>query len=444
MITLVKLICPLCGLDEYYEEPRSLIMHCFEEHDQVFPPRLRRVHDITRKKWNAKNIAKYPTAPVRLACLCCSLLFKERRELETHMCRDHIRLQVKKRIGKNKNADTWMVGDINVSALFRGIRDSNPNDPLSDDESDAQVFTSQSCNLSLAYGPHFPDSILYINAMNTYEDWPPDHFSPALLKAMRHDLLGTIQFQRTMTPSTAISIEDTLMAFRDDVMDGLEAEFQLIALARTVKGAERQVVLAIASLIPALKGRDAGRLPANQLMASHIHPFMQCFFAINRPQKSSCFHDNMTTENDGKKRSDYVVNICGQNRDTFPSCVGGGTDEGTSECLMTKATTVAGYSMKAIYEHHLDGILSFRTIDEIITFYYMTRRGGFLPFVELASVAIPTQKQSIMSLVSSLDDLVSVCVLHETIAKRDVVDGAPKPKSVPLKRPSSSSSMPSL
>ncbi|KAI8093717.1 uncharacterized protein BX664DRAFT_372559 [Halteromyces radiatus] len=64
--------------------------------------------------------------------------------------------------------------------------------------------------------------------------------------------------------------------YRHGIMDNLEARFALIALARTSTGLEQNAILAVESLLPAMKDFDLSHISEMHLTASYIHPLMQC------------------------------------------------------------------------------------------------------------------------------------------------------------------------
>ncbi|CAO3588339.1 unnamed protein product [Absidia cylindrospora] len=69
------------------------------------------------------------------------------------------------------------------------------------------------------------------------------------------------------------------------------------------------------------------------------------------------------------------------------------------------------FALDAIEKYHLNGVPCFQTSGPSTTFYYMLSPRGF----RVASVTIPVVKNDILSIASSLDELVSVTALHNGI-----------------------------
>ncbi|ORE03605.1 hypothetical protein BCV72DRAFT_244238 [Rhizopus microsporus var. microsporus] len=83
-----------------------------------------------------------------------------------------------------------------------------------------------------------------------------------------------------MNAETSTRIKDTLLAYRSDEIDGPKTRHDLISLAEKLTDPERNVVLAVESLIPVMTDVDLRTISENHLAASYVHPVMQSLFSI--------------------------------------------------------------------------------------------------------------------------------------------------------------------
>ncbi|KAI9265696.1 hypothetical protein EDC94DRAFT_498436, partial [Helicostylum pulchrum] len=69
------------------------------------------------------------------------------------------------------------------------------------------------------------------------------------------------------------------------------------------------------------------------------------------------------------------------------------------------------FRKKALEIYSLTVVLLFPTIGTRITSYCLTRKSGFLNFIEVASITISSTKRDVVTLISFLDDMLTVTCL---------------------------------
>lgn len=155
----------------------------------------------------------------------------------------------------------------------------------------------------------------------------------------------------------------------------------------------------------------------NHLAASYIHPLIKSLFSIACNNKvSHCSNTLPEADDTTGKRPNYIVDVYKQYQYAYPSCFG--------EIKIEKANYVlkvfdfyrlAVFGRHAIENHNLNGIICFQTIGSLVTFYYMLPRADFFIFLEVTSIKIPMVKRDIVSIITHLDDMLSLVCLHELV-----------------------------
>ncbi|KAG0757004.1 hypothetical protein G6F57_002552 [Rhizopus arrhizus] len=234
---------------------------------------------------------------------------------------------------------------------------------------------------------------------------------------MHRQLLQELNARKVMNAETSTRIKDTLLAYRSDEIDGLKTRHDLISLAEKSTGQERNVVLAVESLIPAMADVDLRTISENHLAASYIHPVMQSLFSIACNNKvSHCSNTLPEVDDTTGKRPDYIVDVYERYQYAYSSCFGEIKIEKANETLkVLDFYRLAIFGRNAIESHNLNGIICFQTIGSLVTFYYMLPRADFFIFLEVTSIKIPLVKRDIVSIITHLDDMLSLVCLHELV-----------------------------
>ncbi|KAI8384255.1 uncharacterized protein BYT42DRAFT_611973 [Radiomyces spectabilis] len=135
--------------------------------------------------------------------------------------------------------------------------------------------------------------------------------------------------------------------------------------------AERNVVLAIESLFPALKDLDIGHLRESELAASFVHPLIQALLAYDTEDKAARY---------------YEVMMYDRYQPSYRTCFGELKGEGSSVTL-----SIVGF-------YRLGVFAKLEMVSSNLT-------GNFQPFTT------PKTKNDIMTMTSILDDLLQDCRL---------------------------------
>lgn len=137
------------------------------------------------------------------------------------------------------------------------------------------------------------------------------------------------------------------------------------------------------------------------------------------------------------KRPDYIVDVYERYQYAYSSCFGEIKIEKANETLkVLDFYRLAIFGRNAIESHNLNGIICFQTIGNgptvlkmslftlilcscylgsLVTFYYMLPRADFFIFLEVTSIKIPLVKRDIVSIITHLDDMLSLVCLHELV-----------------------------
>ncbi|KAG1521016.1 hypothetical protein G6F46_004969 [Rhizopus delemar] len=206
-------------------------------------------------------------------------------------------------------------------------------------------------------------------------------------------------------------------AYRSDEIDGLKTRCDLISLAEKSTDPERNVVLAVESLIPAMIDVDLCTISENHLAASYVHPVMQSLFSTACNNKVSHCSNTLPEVDDATgKRPDYIVDVYERYQYAYSSCFGEIKIEKANDTLkVLDFYRLAIFGRNAIESHNLNGIICFQTIGSLVTFYYMLPRADFFIFLEVTSIKIPLVKRDIVSIITHLDDMLSLVCLYELI-----------------------------
>lgn len=202
----------------------------------------------------------------------------------------------------------------------------------------------------------------------------------------------------------------------------------------TKDGAERNVVLAIEALFPALKDLGIGHLRESELAASFIHPLIQALLSYENDDKvARCTNTLPDNDTDVSRRPDYEVMMYEQYQPSYRTCFGEIKGEGSSDTLSIMDFYRLGVFAKLeMVSSNVNGVLCFQALGTSITFYTMIHTNSSIyAFVELAAITIPKTKNSIMLMSSILDDLYKIATYHRTLVKSQIPNT--KHRTLPFK-----------
>lgn len=139
-------------------------------------------------------------------------------------------------------------------------------------------------------------------------------FFPSLLKAAHQTIVNSLTLPDSLNVNLYMDIKTIIRDYHENKINNLLARrFFFIRLAMTKDGAERNVILAIEALFPALKDLDIGHLRELGLAAPFIHPLIQALLSYENVDKiarcANALPDNGTDVN---QRPDYEVMVYGR------------------------------------------------------------------------------------------------------------------------------------
>ncbi|ORE05497.1 hypothetical protein BCV72DRAFT_330837 [Rhizopus microsporus var. microsporus] len=132
----------------------------------------------------------------------------------------------------------------------------------------------------------------------------------------------------------------------------------------TKGGAERNVVLAIEALFPALKDLDIGHLRESEFAASFIHPLVQALLSCENDDKvARCTNTLPDNGTDVNRRSDYKVMMYDQYQPSYRTCFRGIKGEGSSDTLSIMNFYRLGVFAKLeMVSSNINGVLCFQAL----------------------------------------------------------------------------------
>ncbi|CEI96186.1 hypothetical protein RMCBS344292_10352 [Rhizopus microsporus] len=411
MVTLLKRVCPYCDDPESFQENRNTVKHVLSEHKKFLTPRPKAMqNEPGDKPLNQKNQELYPKAPVKLACPGCNESFNDKTALKIHV--DLLHIVFTERNQTSACPEDWIISGVNVSKRFQQFRDHclrNGSDCLDIDRYFNQLL-AMSC-------------IFVVQERNMYASVPEQFFSAALLHDIHKQLVKELEIEKVVDPELTATIKKILKDFRSDKVNKLKARLALLNLAdQQEEDPERNVVLAVESLLPAMKDVDLRQISEMHLSATYVHPLVQCLLANDAETVAHCSNTMMEKNSENDKRPDYIADVYHRYNFSHSSSFGEiKVDNAPDTRKVLDFYRLAIFGKGAIEKHSLSGIVTFQVIGTSVTFYYMTLRGGFFIKMEVASIEIPTAKRDIVSISSYLDELFTIICLHKTVNKTDNV-----------------------
>ncbi|KAI9033562.1 hypothetical protein CLU79DRAFT_829947 [Phycomyces nitens] len=96
----------------------------------------------------------------------------------------------------------------------------------------------------------------------------------------------------------------------------------LLTLAEKSNALQRNVILSIEAILPAIKDLDINDVNESELTSSFIHPFIQGLFAVDHEDRVARCANVVIAYDDQGKRPDYVVDVYKGYTRQFRSCIG--------------------------------------------------------------------------------------------------------------------------
>ncbi|KAI8384256.1 uncharacterized protein BYT42DRAFT_611974 [Radiomyces spectabilis] len=369
-------------------------MHVFKQHNVLLPSN----HDRGKPLIDPKAKGQL------FLCPCCIQVTDSRNKFKEHVDEHSFKISA-----TFPSCPSWLLQGVNIAERFREYFATCLEDCRN--FFDVDQFFNQLLCLS---------SILVLQKRAKYESLPAKYFSPPLLEATRQNVLSSLVLPDSLDADLYISIKNTIRDYHENKISNLTARHYLISLAMKKDEAERNVVLAIESLFPALKDLDIGHLRESELAASFVHPLIQALLAYDTEEKvARCTNTLPDNGTDVNRRPDYEVMMYDRYQPSYRTCFGELKGEGSSDTLSIMDFYRLGVFAKLeMVSSNLTGVLCFQALGTSITFYTMVHTDSSIyAFVELATITIPKTKNDIMSVTSILDDLYKIAVYHRTIVK---------------------------
>lgn len=266
-------------------------------------------------------------------------------------------------------------------------------------------------------------SILVLQKRAKYESVPVVYFSPFLLEAAHQNVVNSLMLPDSLNTNPYMNIKTIIRDYHENKSNNLLARHLLIRLAMSKDGAERNVVLTIEALFPALKDLDIGHLRESELAASFIHPLIQALLSYEDDDKvARCTNTLPDNGTDVKRWPDYEVMMYDRYQPSYRTCFGELKCEGSSDTLSIMDFYRLGMFAKLeMVSSNVNGVLCFQALGTSITFYTMVHTNSSIyAFAELATITIPKTKNSIMLMMSILDDLYKIAAYHRTLMKSQI------------------------
>ncbi|KAG1626075.1 hypothetical protein G6F44_012528 [Rhizopus delemar] len=347
---------------------------------------------------------------IRLACPSCTELFEQRQELLAHINQHRDFLEVARDA-------SWIVKSENVSERFQQFRRHCIEN--SGKYVDVDRFFNHLLSIS---------SILVVQKRNKYESIPSSYFPPSLLKDLYDETVKRLDFKKKIQSLQIImSVKDTLEQLKNGEIETLDARIALLTLAKSTLDPTRSVILAVEAILPAIRDLDIEAISEHHLAASYIHPFIQGLFSSSRSNVvSHCSNTRLIDNENTDKRPDYQIDVYDQYCFSYTTSIGEIKIKNTTNRLkIVDFYRLATLAKETSRKHNLNGVICFQAIGGTLHFFYMTEQCGIWTFLELPSVTIPLIMNDLTSIVTYLDDLLSVKELHEKIKR----ESEPRPPS---------------
>ncbi|CAO3660442.1 unnamed protein product [Rhizopus stolonifer] len=222
-----------------------------------------------------------------------------------------------------------------------------------------------------------------------------------------------------------MDIKAIIHNYHENKINNLLARHFLIKLAMTKDNAERNVVLAIEALFPALKDLDIGHLRESELAASFIHPLIQVLlFYENDDRVARCTNTLPDNGINVNRRPRYEVMVYDQYQPSYRTCFGELKGEGSSDTLsIMDFYRLSVFAKLEMVSSNTNGVLCFQALGTSITFYTMVHTNSSIyAFAELATITISKTKSSIMLMTSILNKLYKIATYHRTLVKSQILN----------------------
>jgi hypothetical protein len=280
-----------------------------------------------------------------------------------------------------------------------------------------------------------------------YESIPNDYFSTLLLKDMYNTVKQSLSLPVELAADVNNSIKTILQDFSEENISKLQRRSRLIDLALQHSGSERNVILAIEAILPGIKDLDQGELHESEVGTTFVHPFLQALLA-HEDDDQVARSSNTLPENgmEINRRPDYEVTMYEKYQPSYRSCYGEVKGEGHS---LTEAILdfyrLAVFAKLELVSNNLTGVLCFQALGTSLTFYTLIHPNpAVYTFLEIATISIPKNKATIMTLMGYMDEIYKVACYHHTLNKShknnsklptlpfEFIQG--KKKTLPMKR----------
>lgn len=129
------------------------------------------------------------------------------------------------------------------------------------------------------------------------------------------------------------------------------------------EGPERNVVLAVESLLPAMKDIDLRQISEMHLSATYVHPLVQCLLANDAETVAHCSNTMMEKNSENDKRPDYIADVYHRYNFSHSSSFGEiKIDNAPDTRKVLDFYRLAIFGKGAIEKHSLSGIVTFQVI----------------------------------------------------------------------------------
>ncbi|ORX48859.1 hypothetical protein DM01DRAFT_1338504 [Hesseltinella vesiculosa] len=421
-MSIIQKICPFCTEFTTFTTHQMARLHIFNKHSILLP--------TNNCRTKLESIILVTQKIRHFSCPCCEYCTTSKDELKLHVEEHGFKVPTL------DNGSCWILQTTNVTAKFHGYFSSCLSSFKNNMDVD-RYFNNLLCI----------SSVLVLQKRAKYESVPAEYFPPSLLANLHREILKSLSLPSFLDPDLFMTIKGILHMYHENQISNLATRQRLINLAMTKDGPEQSVVVAVESLLPAMKDLDAGEIGESELACSIVHPLIQSLLAYEMEEKTAkCTNTIPENGTDVGRRPDYEVAVYEQYQLSFRTCFGELKGEGSSDVSAIMDFYRLGVFAKLeIVASNLTGVLCFQALGTTITFYTLTLPHPTLyTFTEITTVTIPKTKNDIMSLICALDDLFKIATYHRTISKASeantqlatlpfaFVQG--KRKSLPVKR----------
>ncbi|KAG1140976.1 hypothetical protein G6F38_008742 [Rhizopus arrhizus] len=199
-------------------------------------------------------------------------------------------------------------------------------------------------------------------------------------------------------------------------IDNDEARYKIFSLLRKTTGSNRAVLRCVQAVLPGTFSSAVSAISEAELLASHVHPFMQALFSGWEPQRvphasDKVFSDDNITNN---ARPDYIVDVYQQADVRYANVIGELKVEGVSKREIAKDfCRVALLTKEVIGKHKLTAAMGFQALGHRLTFYVMTLMyEKVYMFTEVCTIELPRTTADLLQFLTHLNDIYVLSMIY--------------------------------